>query len=400
MTARRTCPGLICLVPLLVAYPIAFLRPSSPGCRDAGAVMARARRPSEAEVFWAKKLPKFKEMAQGLGVPYLPEPGALPSWASPVLVVPHQVERDIEQLEYLVARGVMNSELENYVKEFALPEFHLALKVVNQALEGTGDDSAMMEPNEHLAVFFGLYGRLLHLHPGGAVKTDIINPEINFDAVQSDFRTKRHRVVVIDDFFTPEALQNLRDFLLESTIWSDVKRGYVGTYLHTGFASSLVAQVEQEIRRSFADVLDGLVLQNAWAYMYDGKLPGIGAHADDSQLQINIYLTPSEANLWSSDESRHPSGGLVIYGVGPPASWSFQKYNSESKNSEIQEILAKSGHWNLTVPYVQNRAILFDSTYFHKTDDMSFREGYSNRRINLTFLYGRRDRLVPAPAVA
>lgn len=207
-------------------------------------------------------------------------------------------------------------------------------------------------------------------------------------------------MVVIDDFFTPEALQNLRDFLLESTIWSDVKRGYVGTYLHTGFASSLVAQVEQEIRRSFADVLDGLVLQNAWAYMYDGKLPGIGAHADDSQLQINIYLTPSEANLWSSDESRHPSGGLVIYGVGPPASWSFQKYNSESKNSEIQEILAKSGHWNLTVPYVQNRAILFDSTYFHKTDDMSFREGYSNRRINLTFLYGRRDRLVPAPAVA
>ena len=35
--------------------------------------------------------------------------------------------------------------------------------------------------------------------------------------------------------------------------------------------------------------------RNAWAYMYDGNLPGIGAHADDSQLQINIYLTPSEA---------------------------------------------------------------------------------------------------------
>lgn len=32
-----------------------------------------------------------------------------------------------------------------------------------QALEGTGDDSAMMEPNEHLAVFFGLYGRLWRL---------------------------------------------------------------------------------------------------------------------------------------------------------------------------------------------------------------------------------------------
>jgi len=292
----------------------------------------------------------------------------------------------------------LNSELENYVAEFALPEFQLALKVVKQALEGTTDDSAFMEPNEHLAVFFGLHGRLLHLHPGGSVKTDIINPQIDFDAVQTEFRKKRHRVVVIDDFFSHEALQELRDFLLESTIWTDVKRGYVGAYLNTGFASPLVAQVEQEIRRNLADLLEGLVLQNAWAYMYDGKLPGIGAHADDSQLQINIYLTPSEANLWTSDSSL-PSGGLVVYGVGPPKDWRFEKYNSESKNSEIQEILEKSD-WNFTIPYVQNRAILFDSTYFHRTDDMCFREGYTNRRINLTFLYGKRERLVPAPSVA
>lgn len=112
---------------------------------------------------------------------------------------------------------MLNSELEHYVAEFALPEFQLALNVVNQvlnlvllswlawqwencrptdvaiaealchpwmslgwenmrkleslaawqarvtlgvqALEGTGDDSAFIEPNEHLAVFFGLHGR-------------------------------------------------------------------------------------------------------------------------------------------------------------------------------------------------------------------------------------------------
>jgi len=33
--------------------------------------------------------------------------------------------------------------------------------------------------------------RLLHLHPGGSVKTDIINPQIDFDAVQTEFRKKR-----------------------------------------------------------------------------------------------------------------------------------------------------------------------------------------------------------------
>jgi hypothetical protein len=32
-------------------------------------------------------------------------------------------------------------------------------------------------------------------------------------------------VVVIDDFFSEEGLQELRNFLLESTMWMDVKRG-------------------------------------------------------------------------------------------------------------------------------------------------------------------------------
>ncbi|CAJ1346070.1 unnamed protein product [Effrenium voratum] len=352
-----------------------------------------------AERFWAKELPKLQEeAAKRLGVPYLPEPSALPSWAEAVLVVPHKVARDIEQLEYLVGRGVLGSELENYVKEFALPEFQLALQVVNQALEGTKDDSALIEPNEHLAVFFGLYGRLLHMHPGRPVKTDVLNPEIDFNAVQRDFKERRHRVVVIDDFFSDAALQQLRDFLLESTMWADVKRGYVGAYLNTGFACPLVAQVEKAIRQKLSDVLDGLELQNAWAYMYDGNLPGIGAHADDSQVQINIYLTPTEANLWASDDSL-PAGGLVVYGVGPPSDWDFGSYNSESQNPEIKEILEEFGYWNRTIPYVQNRAVLFDSTYFHRSDDMSFREGYTNRRINLTFLYGKREQLDPAPAV-
>lgn len=40
------------------------------------------------------------------------------------------------------------------------------------------------------------WSRLLHLHPGEAMKTDIINPEINFDAVQTEFRKKRCRDVL------------------------------------------------------------------------------------------------------------------------------------------------------------------------------------------------------------
>jgi hypothetical protein len=44
----------------------------------------------------------------------------------------------------------------------------------------------------------------------------------------------------------------------------------------------------------------------------------------------------------------------------------------------------------MTVPYRGNRAVIFNSDLFHKTDAIRFREGYENRRINVTLLYGER----------
>ena len=44
----------------------------------------------------------------------------------------------------------------------------------------------------------------------------------------------------------------------------------------------------------------------------------------------------------------------------------------------------------MTVPYRGNRAVIFDSNMLHKTDRISFRDGYENRRINVTLLYGER----------
>jgi hypothetical protein len=43
------------------------------------------------------------------------------------------------------------------------------------------------------------------------------------------------------------------------------------------------------------------------------------------------------------------------------------------------------------IPYRSNRAVVFSSDYFHETDRTHFKEGYINRRINLTMLYGRRQ---------
>ena len=41
----------------------------------------------------------------------------------------------------------------------------------------------------------------------------------------------------------------------------------------------------------------------------------------------------------------------------------------------------------LRVPHRANRALVFESRLFHQTDSMRFAEGFTKRRINVTFLF-------------
>ena len=43
------------------------------------------------------------------------------------------------------------------------------------------------------------------------------------------------------------------------------------------------------------------------------------------------------------------------------------------------------------IPYNENRAVIFNSNLFHETDNYEFKEGYENRRINITLLFGSRE---------
>ena len=43
-----------------------------------------------------------------------------------------------------------------------------------------------------------------------------------------------------------------------------------------------------------------------------------------------------------------------------------------------------------TIPYKFNRAVLFNSAFFHETDKIDFKTGYESRRINITYLFGTR----------
>ena len=77
----------------------------------------------------------------------------------------------------------------------------------------------------------------------------------------------------------------------------------------------------------------------------------------------------------------------MVYDTPPPEDWSFEKANADSET--IQSYLQLKQAKRVRVPYKMNRCVLFDSTYFHTTDEIHFKAGYENRRINCTLLFGK-----------
>src|SRR5204862_381411 len=80
------------------------------------------------------------------------------------------------------------------------------------------------------------------------------------------------------------ALEDLRRFCLDSTIWNDVshnyrqggtRRSYLGTYAHDGFCCPLLFQIAEELTRALPAIFKDHRLRQMWAYKYETDLEGI-----------------------------------------------------------------------------------------------------------------------------
>ena len=109
-------------------------------------------------------------------------------------------------------------------------------------------------------------------------------------------------------------------------------------------------------------------------------------HAEAAALQGNFRITSDDANL------NPDGGGLVVWDKEAPREWDFKTYNSDKNRGKIYEWLKEQRAQEIKIPYRANRAVLFNSDLFHETDDIAFKEGLPNRRINITLLYGHRHR--------
>jgi Tfp pilus assembly protein PilF len=202
--------------------------------------------------------------------------------------------------------------------------------------------------------------------------------------IMERWASSRPQVVVVDNILTPEALSKLRHFCWDSTVWRKAHAdGYLIAAPEHGFAPPLLAQIAEELRSTFTAILAAHPFQHLAGFKGDATLTGAKLHADNAAVNVNIWLTPDEANLDPD------SGGMVIWDITAPSEHELARFNGDT--AAIRAYLAGKGAKPLVIPYRANRAVIFDSGLIHKTDKMKFRDGYTNRRINLTLLYGRRD---------
>jgi Flp pilus assembly protein TadD len=231
--------------------------------------------------------------------------------------------------------------------------------------------------------FLGARAAPFHIGDGERIAGAAVNPTNKIAEISATWRTAEPQIVVIDDLLTPAALEKLRRFCLESTIWRETYAdGYLGAGPEHGFAPPLLAQIAEELRRVYPAIIADHPLLHFWAFKYDSALKGIKVHADFAAVNVNFWITPDEANL----DPAH--GGLVVWDKAAPAEWNFERYNNAE--ADIRAFLAGAGAKPVTVPYRANRAVIFDSDLFHETDAIRFKPGYENRRINVTLLFGRR----------
>ena len=293
-----------------------------------------------------------------------------------------KIDHDIEQFEYLASLG-------NDSKRFQ--ELANLYKTVSLEISCTLDTDILPISDKHSNLLGGTYNRSINIIELPALDETAIGESIDARKTTENYLEHEFGLTYIDEFLSNAALKSLQDFFLRSTIWFDLSHvgGYMGAYLEDGLASPLMLQVAEELRKKLPKIFKKHRLTHLWAYKYDSRacekntsFTGIKAHADFAAVNVNFWITPKSANLDPS------SGGLIVYNTEAPLDWDYRAYNTNQE--KIYKEIQKSNQKKTIVPYNENRAVIFNSNLFHETDKINFKEGYENRRINVTMLFGKR----------
>ncbi|MGH6960273.1 MAG: hypothetical protein ACREE7_07310, partial [Dongiaceae bacterium] len=280
-----------------------------------------------------------------------------------------KLQHDADQLAYLVDQQLVPGNLTDVITE------HRSL------LAQTRDDRTFEIAPAAWPRLTAQYNRLIHLRDTPARPEGALSAGWDGAAAERDYRAHAPGYTWFDGLLRAEARRELWRFCVESTIWFQMTfKNEVSATLFNGFCCPLLLQIAQELRQRLPGLLGGHPLSLAWAYKYCGPFSGLGPHADDGAVAVNFWLTPEGAN---EDPER---GGLVIWNRLVPDH--YLRRDRAAQQQIIQSLIEEPGAVAVTVPYRCNRAAVLDGMIVHSTDQFRFKDGYENRRINITLLYG------------
>ena len=299
------------------------------------------------------------------------------------LISKAKMEHDIEQFEYLAASGYESEKFQ------ALGNVYQA---VSSEINWPKNDAEIIPlTDKYQKLLMDTYNRSIHVLEAPELSGPTLSNTLDIEKITENYFKHDFNVTYFDNFLAPAALDSIRHFLLGSTIWFDFfhSGGYIGAYLRDGLACPLFFQIAEEMRTTFPKIFKNHPLKQLWAYKYDSRaykndspLTGINAHADYAAINVNFWVTPKAANLNSL------SGGLIVYNTEAPLEWDSKTFNNDTE--KILQHLEDNNEEKSVIPYNENRIVLFNSNLIHETDKFEFKEGYENRRINITMLFGER----------
>ena len=290
-----------------------------------------------------------------------------------------QLKHHVEQAKYL---GSKNYQIEGLDKFQKLGDNILSLKE-NIPTNDTPNKKILLNAEELNTLI--PYLKSDQVYQTKNISGSCINPNKNWLDVEDEYLNSTNQIIYIDNFLSDEAIIELREFCLISKVWNrEYPNKYLGAFSDTGFISPIHLQIAVDLKKNLPKLFGPHKLNKFWAFKYDSTLgKGINIHADFATHNLNFWITPDEFN------NKKNSGGLKVYDVAAPDNWSFSDYNNNS--SKIYKFLKDTNAKCTNIPYKFNRAVLFNSSYFHETDEIDFKDEYAGRRINNTYLFGNRS---------
>ena len=286
-----------------------------------------------------------------------------------------KLEFDLVQIDHLFERDLL---------PLSLAE---ARKGLRRVLDGFGNEGQPGAPRPLTAAERRLigpaYNRVVYRPPEEAI-APALNPGLDVGAIERRYHATTPSVVVVDDLLSAPALAALQRFCMEATIWFDCKEhgAYLGAYLHEGFDHPALVALARELQQRLSGIMEGHRLTQMWAFSYGQTGGGTRKHADKAAVNVNLWITPDVA---CPDPE---AAGLTVYDAAAPPDWGFSDYNIDP--ARLERLVAREGRAPVHVPYRCNRAVIFDSSLIHESGGVCFLTGYTNRRINVTLLFGER----------